>query len=259
MDQKGLERYYKQAELWHLDRYEGSDGERLRARVIASFIDREVESILDVGCGNGFVTRHLQGNRVVGLDPSKEALAHFEGESVVGVAESLPFEDRSFDAIVCAEVLEHLTDDVFVKAVRELDRVAKRFLIIGVPYRQDLREGMTICSDCHTRYHVHLHKRSFRGPEDFESVFPEFRVKATALLCNRERIRSRFFRILRYRLVGPRAHSPLARCPNCGSTKCREFKKTKRLRRWFFDGLAWRMKKTIVPHWLIVLLERRSS
>ena len=260
MGKPDIEAYYKQPELWQLERYEGSADQRLRARVVASLIDPQIESVLDVGCGNGFITRRLRAKRVVGLDASEEALTHFEGEAILGSVDRLPFDDRSFDAIVCVEVLEHLNDEMFAKAVRELNRVAKKFLVIGVPYREDLRENMTQCAKCGCRYHIDLHQRAFYGPKDILRLFPDFTQKALVLLGERTEISSRVFRWIRYALLGPGAQSAFARCPNCGAAETITYKQKsgKRFRRWFFDGLAWRMKKKKVPHWLIMLLERQS-
>jgi len=183
-------------------------------------------------------------------------LAHFEGEAVIGSSDDLPFKDRSFDTIVCAMVLEHLADDVFAKTIKELDRVARTSLVLGVPYRQDLREGMTRCDNCGTRYHVDLHRRSFRVPEDFLTLFTNFTVEAEVLLGLRKPmpIRSGLFRRIQYWLIGPSAVSPFARCPKCGSANT--VSPRKGILKWFFDGLAWRMKRTTVPHWMIVLLKR---
>lgn len=48
-------------------------------------------------------------------------------------ATCLPFADKSFDAIICAEVLEHIPDEI--AAVKELNRVLKpgRILAVSVP------------------------------------------------------------------------------------------------------------------------------
>lgn len=82
-----LEAYYTQPELWEMERYESQEVQRLRARVIPALIDPEVESILDVGCGNGFITRNLRASkRVVGFDPSEEALSKFDGECILGTS-----------------------------------------------------------------------------------------------------------------------------------------------------------------------------
>jgi len=48
---------------------------------------------------------------------------------------ALGFEDRSFDAITALEVLEHLPDPRL--AIREIVRVARRFILITVPSRPD--------------------------------------------------------------------------------------------------------------------------
>jgi len=252
-----LEAYYRQPELWAMERYEGNPVQRLRARVIASLIDPVVDSILDVGCGNGFVTRRLRARkRVVGLDPSEVALAHFDGETVLGTSDALPFEDGEFDAVVCTEVLEHLSDEVFNKTVRELSRVAKQYIVIGVPYRQDLREGMTRCARCGCRYHVDLHQRSFQGPEELEAAIPRFRQQVLTLIGERSQIKSRLFRAIRYTALGARAYSSLAVCPSCKfsctPTKAHSF--APRTLEWLLDGLAWRMPSRTLPIWMIVLL-----
>ena len=44
----------------------------------------------------------------------------------------IPFEDNSFDAVGCFEVLEHQVDPV--PALKELARVAKKHVIISVPH-----------------------------------------------------------------------------------------------------------------------------
>lgn len=63
--------------------------------------------VLDVGCGEGRFCRMLGARkaRVVGIDPTKALLAAARrsdpsGRFVEGIAESLPFEDGSFDLIV---------------------------------------------------------------------------------------------------------------------------------------------------------------
>lgn len=255
-----LEGYYLQPELWEISRYEVSPEQRLRARVIAALIDPEVESVLDVGCGNGFITRQIKAPRVVGLDPSEEALTHFEGECVLGSADRLPFDDDAFDAVVCAEVLEHLPEGVYQKAVSELARVARRCLVIGVPYDQDLRMGMTRCADCGHEYHIDLHQRRFRSPEQLAAAFPDFGLRASVFVGRKRRIRYGWFRWLRYKLEGPWAKSQMAVCPRCGSrrTTVRQGPLS-RLARRAFDPIRWRLPKEPFAHWMIVMLSSDAA
>jgi len=257
-----LEAYYTQPELWDLERYEGNADQRLRARVVAAMVDSQAESVLDVGCGNGFVTRRLRASKLlVGLDPSEEALSHYDGVRVLASGGRLPFADRSFDAVVCVEVLEHLSDELFAKVTNELARVARNSIVIGVPYRQDLLEGMTKCAECGCVYHVDLHCRSFNGPEDVAALFPGFCVEAVAYLGHARHIASRLFRWLRYALLGPGAASDFTRCRACGSAATRTYRdeQGKRLRRWLFDGLAWRMRKGKNPNWMLAVLGKGTG
>lgn len=99
------------------------------------------QSVLDAGCGEGFVTHYLAQKhpdlKLTGMDLSQEAIdyaeAHFGDAAMfrTGSIYKLPFSDNSFDTVVCSEVLEHL--DAPDKAVLELKRVARQYVVITVP------------------------------------------------------------------------------------------------------------------------------
>jgi SAM-dependent methyltransferase len=94
--------------------------------------------LLDVGCGGGSHTAafNAAGWETVGLDPSQPQLdlARERGcEAVLGRAESLPFDDASFDAVV--SVWTHTDIDDWPLAVREARRVLRPggpFVYVGV-------------------------------------------------------------------------------------------------------------------------------
>lgn len=99
-----------------------------------TFIDWQGKTVLDLGCAGGFLAEALddRGARVTGIDPAKDAIAaaraHAEsaGRAIaydVGVGESLPYDDASFDAVACVDVLEHVRD--LHQVLGEVARVLK--------------------------------------------------------------------------------------------------------------------------------------
>ena len=97
-------------------------------------IDPKATAALDVGCGGGFLTEEIarMGFDTTGVDPSERsvrAAADHARESGLGIryragaGESLPFEDRSFGAVFCCDVLEHVRDLPMV--ITEISRVLK--------------------------------------------------------------------------------------------------------------------------------------
>lgn len=53
-------------------------------------------------------------------------------EHIQGDITRMPFCDHSFDIVICTEVLEHLEKPG--AALKELKRVAKKFILITVPH-----------------------------------------------------------------------------------------------------------------------------
>jgi SAM-dependent methyltransferase len=95
---------------------------------------RSGQRVLDVGCGTGVLTREIASRvgsegGVVGIDPNPGMLAVAAEQAGVaewreGVAESLPFDDRSFDAVVSQFALMFFRDGV--RGLREMMRVLRR-------------------------------------------------------------------------------------------------------------------------------------
>lgn len=85
---------------------------------------------LDVACGTGFLTRHLRGPAVVGLDQSAEMVAVAQArmpEAVVvrGDALALPFADGAFDRVLTGHFYGHLPPDERARFLAEARRVAR--------------------------------------------------------------------------------------------------------------------------------------
>ena len=101
-------------------------------------------SVLDVGCGTGYLIDYLHQNTrdVVctykGFDIQvDEALGQqlSFAEFFEGKVEELPFPDDSFDVVISTHLLEHILD--IRKAISELRRVCRKRLIIVVPRERE--------------------------------------------------------------------------------------------------------------------------
>ena len=88
--------------------------------------------VLDVGCGKGFLVKDLMlecpGLEAFGLDISHYALLSCPQEIVgrlhLGSADSLPFPDRSFDAVLSINTIHNLARPDAVTAMREIERLS---------------------------------------------------------------------------------------------------------------------------------------
>ena len=98
------------------------------------------KSVLDLGCGGGFMAEPLarQGAHVIGVDPSAPAIeaakrhAQASGLSIdyrVGTGEYLPVAESSVDIVVCVDVLEHVRDlDAVIDEIRRVLKPGGLFL-----------------------------------------------------------------------------------------------------------------------------------
>jgi SAM-dependent methyltransferase len=114
-----------------------TDRPRFLARHYAAVLSG---SVLDVGCDRAELRAACASGQYVGMDLSAEA----DLRQDLMANPRLPFPDRSFDGVVCSDVLEHLEDLHLV--FEELVRVTRAHLLVTLPNnwnsaRQRLRRG----------------------------------------------------------------------------------------------------------------------
>lgn len=155
---------------------------RLRTLTVEHAQLKPGESVLDVGCGTGGVTipAKLQvgkDGRAAGIDPAPEMVAiarqkasrtRLEIDFRVGVIESLPFPDGTFDAVTSSLMMHRLPEHLQVKGLAEIKRVLKpggRLLIADM-----MRLGLSFLERfLVSRILHHGHARQF-GIEDLPEL-----------------------------------------------------------------------------------------
>lgn len=127
----------------------GGPRHEYRESLILGMLKKDVEQgslVLDAGCGSGSLLFKLSGFgcNTFGIEQSKEYVEilrkrtkNFTQSNIRSIKQGsvadIPFPDKSFDAVVSAEVLEHVKDDT--QAILEFYRVLRHggVCIVSVP------------------------------------------------------------------------------------------------------------------------------
>lgn len=121
--------------MTHDTRYDtrASKSEKILA-ILRAHLGQDLSNLtcLDVGCSNGAISVRTAGSfkRTIGIDLDAPAIAqaaseHQSDQMIFALASghAIPFEDNSFDLIICAQVYEHSTDQPAL--AREVWRVLR--------------------------------------------------------------------------------------------------------------------------------------
>jgi len=168
-------------EYWDGDRKYGYGGMRYDGRwapvardLIAHYGLCNESHVLDVGCGKGFllfeIKKCLPGCRVRGLDFSRYAVENAKpevrGDLDLGLAQSLPYPDFTFDLVLSITTLHNLHIDDLAGALAEIERVKREHSYIVVESYRNEREKANLL-------HWQLTCECFFTPREWEWVFRE--------------------------------------------------------------------------------------
>ena len=131
----------------------------------------DLNSILDVGCGNGSFLRnwqdHFKIDCAVGVEPSKKGVSvlnkEWENDKKIrfesAFAHKLPFESDSFDLVTNWSVLHWIGRNEYLQSIGEMIRVCSKYLCIM---------DFVASKDYRNKYH---HKEGlFTYKQDFDVI-----------------------------------------------------------------------------------------
>ena len=168
-----------------LQEYRLSDSEIKRTEDLENMFPKDGNLALDIGARDGHFSKILVGyfKKVFALDLSIPSISHDKIECVKGDITKLTFTDGSFDFVFCSEVLEHIPVKLLKTACNELSRVTKSRLLIGVPYKQDIRVGRTTCVSCGKKNPPWGHVNSF-DEKKLAELFPKLKIETISYVGN---------------------------------------------------------------------------
>jgi ubiquinone/menaquinone biosynthesis C-methylase UbiE len=171
MDQLSFYRnFYEQPGI----RYENVGSEE-RVALTLKMVPSTIYSCVDLGCGDGTIIDQLDFEFFkVGLDISYNALKNVKTKNrIISRSNALPFRSNYYDLVICTEVLEHLQNEEFDLTINEIERAAKRYILISVPYQENLSQKQILCPECGYIFHIYMHMRSF-SLSQIEKLFKNF-------------------------------------------------------------------------------------
>lgn len=200
----------------YVDRHlRGSPTERERLAHLCAALPTDVSTLLDVGAGHGLLLEALRDSRGlqgVGIEITDAKVNYARSRGIdlrLGDASRLDFADASFDAVVCCEVLEHLPFRTYEAALAELQRVARRWVVVSVPYAE--WRHFVRCPYCAASVNPNYHFRSF-DEQAMRGLLPGFTATALQPLGREPHgVLKSWARHLR-----PHHWPELLVCPSCG-------------------------------------------
>jgi SAM-dependent methyltransferase len=243
--------YYEQDAI----RHEQVAGEA-RTAVTLGLIPEAVRTIIDVGCGDGTLLSFIQNERkAFGIDISFTALQRLRsGRGARASAHQLPFGDRSFDCALSTEMIEHLPQGVYEAGLAEIQRVAGEYIVISVPFREDLARKRMRCGQCQHLYHMHYHLRAF-DLGTMAKLFPEFEMIQHRFSGPRETTWPKWLLGIRQNVGMRWEWDPNALCPKCGARQ----NSPSRSALSVVTALAAKVVGKKYPKWVSVLYRRKRG
>ena len=130
-EKRGTMRHYDQQASIYNVQYLGEQNAKIEDAIIITEL-KPNETVLDLGCGTGFLFQHIKSIRLlVGLDISSKALQEAKKRTknltnialVRADADNTPFPDHIFDKVFAITVLQNMPEPT--KTISEMKRTAK--------------------------------------------------------------------------------------------------------------------------------------
>ena len=135
---------------------EGAEGRSRTAPIILDELSKKLDKemrILDLGCGDGFITFSLidKGFEYTqGVDITLEGVNTYQPDVFAEAPlDTLPYNNKEFDFTFSVDVLEHIPPELVEATIREILRVTKTKTYHCIATFPDNRRGYSFHPSCH--------------------------------------------------------------------------------------------------------------
>ncbi len=149
--------------------------------------------VLKVGNGLGYFAGFIININpdLTVIDVQKNEQAKNKDSVIIYDGKLFPFEDQSFDCVVCTYVLHHTSDPLVV--FNEMKRVAKRIIIIEETYANIFAKFNLVYRDIYVNFRASqpskIHWKSYFKKGDLEKLF----AKNNLMVINHQAEKSRTY------------------------------------------------------------------
>lgn len=212
--------------------------------------------VLELGCADGRIVDRIRANYKIGIDFVINPLKNVKTKVYASNISDLPFDDNSFDVVISSEVLEHLDTKTFHSALKEMNRVSSKHIIISVPYREQLIQLLSQCSNCKKFYHAFLHKKSF-SDNDFVDMFPDFEIVKSFKYGTTSNIPRLLLKL--ECITGSYFIGKSGICPYCGNrNNSKKLNLFSKIFNYFVGFLRFLIKYRKTPRWIIAIYRKKD-
>lgn len=255
-------KFYELPEYWEvldLDEYRKYMNQKID--LLLNIIPQNVKTVLDLGCGNGVLTNILaEKYDVTAVDRSKLALTKINAQKKIQAdIADLDLPAKSFDLVFSSEVLEHLSDDAFLKSVEKIKTLTKKYILVTTPNDETTRRKFTKCHKCGHEFNAYYHFRGF-NKKKLNKLFNGFDMTYFNVLGRPYYYYNDKLAYIK-QIVGNAWWKPDEKyfCPNCENE---EFKETKPnfianicdILNYLYQGVQGKLQ---APYWLFAMFEKK--
>lgn len=195
-----------------------------KIELIVKSIPANVKSVADVGCGDGTISNELNKVfRTTALDRSFSALKYVKTNKAQASADYLPIKSNSIDLVFSSEMVEHLPEAIFTKAIEEMKRISKKYIYLTFPNNENIEKQLVQCPKCKFNFNKSYHLRTLNS-KNINRLFENYKIVTKFEYGLEVRDYSRALSKIKHRFAPATAWIPSfwtpnqkreTMCPNC--------------------------------------------